>query len=236
MHPKSATKAQKKSTKAIDNNQSDSGPPPSHGNSTGNSSGGTYSTNTTEVKGNDLASVIHPWDCSIFDSTNNVLLMTTAEYPAVLVKLQQTAENRQVAAEMANEARVYAALAANEAVQDAVVPFFGYNTRFGVAMTCLGLEGDDLDDLGVENVSDELKLCAVRAVELISNAGVLHNDLDLRNIVQCRDDPNRAKIVDFGRSVLSSDDALLAAQVQHAKILLGLGSVVNAKQKDIHPE
>ena len=115
-------------------------------------------------------------------------------------------------------------------------PFFGYNTRLGVAMTCLGLEGDDLDDLGVENVSDELKLSAVRAVELLSNAGVLHNDLDLRNIVQCRDDPNRAKIVDFGRSVLSSDDALLAAQVQHAKILLGLGPVVTAKHKDIQPE
>jgi hypothetical protein len=33
--------------------------------------------------------------------------------------------------------------------------------------------------------------------EALSDAGVLHNDIALRNFVRSRDDPNRAKIIDM---------------------------------------
>ena len=89
-------------------------------------------------------------------------------------------------------------------------------------MTCMGREMDDLDDIGLDNASDALKHSAVRAVQLLSNAGVLHNDLELYNIVQSRDDPNQAKIIDFGRAVFTSDQRLLAEQVEQVKILLGV--------------
>ena len=71
-----------------------------------------------------------------------------------------------------------------------------------------------------ENASDALKRSAFRAVSLLSDAGVLHNDLELRNFVQCKDNPDRVKIIDFGRAVFTSDPDLLSEQVEWIKILM----------------
>jgi len=89
-------------------------------------------------------------------------------------------------------------------------------------MACVERELDDFEDLGLANVSVKLRQSAVHAIETLSKAGVLHNDIELRNIVQSRSDPDRAKIIDFGRASLSQDKKRLADQVDHMKHLLGL--------------
>ena len=221
VHPASASKAVRPTKKArLPSNPNI--PTSSHSGSTdsgkGIQSGGGKNASTM---GSNVAATLFPWDCQVNDATGNVLLMTTRKYPSLLVKLQQNQRMRHVADEMANEAEVYVALASNKAVQEAIPEFHGHSTHLGVAMTCLGREMDDLDDIGLENVPEELKQSAVRAVCLLSEAGVLHNDLELRNIVQSRNDPCRAKIVDFGRAVFSSDKQLLTEQVERTKYLLG---------------
>lgn len=92
----------------------------------------------------------------------------------------------------------------------------------GMAMTCVDREMDDFDDIGLETVSDSLKESAVRGVEALSEAGVLHNDIELRNIVQCRKDPTHAKIIDLGRAVFSKDHRRLTEQMERVKFILGL--------------
>lgn len=122
---------------------------------------------------------------------------------------------------MAHEAEIYSALDDNEAVQHVIVAFHGHNTHRGVAFTCVGRELHDLDDIGLENVSNTLKHSAVHAVSLLSDAGVLHNDLELRNFVQSKDDPDRVKIIDFGRADFTADQDLLSEQVERVKFLMG---------------
>ena len=170
----------------------------------------------------NLAAALCPCDCHIFDTTDNILLMTTLKYPSILVKLQHNPQKRHVADEMAHEAEIYAALGDYEAVQEVIATFRGHSTHLGVAMTCIDREMDDLDDIGLENVSEALKQSAIHAVCLLSEIGLLHNDLELRNIVRSRDDPDRAKIIDFGRAVFTSDQQLLADQVERIKSLLGI--------------
>jgi hypothetical protein len=174
------------------------------------------------TKGKNLAASLYPWNCEVYDATDNILLMTTLNYPSLLVKMQQNPQKHHVLEKMTHEAEVYAALRDNKAVQEAVVAFHGHSTHLGVAMTCIEREMDNLDDIGLEYVSDALKRSAVHAVRLLSNAGLLHNDLELCNIVQCKDDPDRAKIIDFGRAVFTSDQHLLAEQVERIKSLLGV--------------
>jgi Ser/Thr protein kinase RdoA (MazF antagonist) len=87
-------------------------------------------------------------------------------------------------------------------------------------MTCIEKELDDFDDIGIENLSEALKRSAIRAVEILSEAGVLHNDIELRNIVQSKTDPECAKIIDFGRALFTSNRKELAKQVEQIKILL----------------
>ena len=91
-------------------------------------------------------------------------------------------------------------------------------------MTCFEKELDDFDDIGLENLSDALKRSAVCAVEVLSKVGVLHNDIELRNIVKSKKDPCRAKIIDFGRASFCYDRQLLAKQVEWIKTLLNTGN------------
>ena len=79
---------------------------------------------------------------------------------------------------------------------------------------------DNFDDIGVENLSKSLKESALQCVITLSQAGVLHNDVALRNFVQSSDNRERAKIIDFGRATFSDDQTALTAQVGHTKILL----------------
>jgi len=69
-------------------------------------------------------------------------------------------------------------------------------------------------------LSGALKRSAVQAVKVLSEAGVLHNDIELRNIVKSRRDPASAKIIDFGQALFSSDSTLLARQVEKINNLL----------------
>ena len=59
-------------------------------------------------------------------------------------------------------------------------------------------------------------------MEVLSEAGILHNDIELRNFVQSKDDPNCAKIIDFGRATFSSDSKKLAKQVEGVRALLNI--------------
>ena len=121
---------------------------------------------------------------------------------------------------MRREAEIYEILSASEELQCAIPAYYGYSDHLGVAMVCLGMEGPDLDDLGIENLSEELKLSALESLRQLNQAGLLHNDLELRNIVQSRQDPNRAKIIDFGRAAFSDDAFLLQQQMKDLKFLL----------------
>mmetsp|Transcript_13926 Transcript_13926/g.16095 ORF Transcript_13926/g.16095 Transcript_13926/m.16095 type:complete len:514 (-) Transcript_13926:343-1884(-) len=174
----------------------------------------------TSAKGRNLALDLYPSDCQVFDATSSILLLTSCKYPFVLLKLQKNPQARHIEEHLSNEASMYAALEGNAAVQEVIPRFYGHSTHLGVAMSCLEKEGDDLEDIGLEQVSAALKLSAVYAVRVLSEAGVLHNDLALRNIVQSKDDPDQAKVIDFGRSVFSSDQKSLADQVEWAKTLL----------------
>lgn len=60
----------------------------------------------------------------------------------------------------------------------------------------------------------------------MSESGVLHSDLALRNFVQSRADPTQAKIIDFGRSKFSDNKERLAKQIESAKALLRIRLVV----------
>jgi hypothetical protein len=209
LHPQSASKAPpKKKNKAGGDSTSKPQPlPPSYG------KGGAVRSNT------NLAASLHPWECNVYDATGLVLLLTTARDPTVIVKLQNNPLKKHVADEMAQEAAMYAALEGNEAVQEVIPRFRGHSTHLGVAMICVEKELDDFDDIGLENLSDSLKQSAVRAIQVLSEAG-LHNDIDLRTIVRSKRDPSRAKIIDFGRALFSADSKLLAKQVERIKILL----------------
>lgn len=171
----------------------------------------------------NLAVALSLWDCILVDVTDTIQLYETLVDPSVLVKLQQNPSMTHVADEMENEAKMYDAIKGKADLVEFLPRFRGYSTHLGVAMTCIERESDDFDDIGRENLSEELKQSAVRGVQALSQAGILHNDLELRNIVRSKDDPNRAKIIDLGRAKFSDDEERLSEQVEDAKALLGIG-------------
>jgi predicted Ser/Thr protein kinase len=170
----------------------------------------------------NTASTIRLWECCLFDSTDTVHLLTTKQNPSVLVKLQRDPHKQHIAHDMAREAEVYMALSGNKTVQPFIPRFFGHSTHLGVALTCIEKELDDFDDIGLENLSETVKQSAICSVLALSSVGVLHNDIALRNFVVSKEDPTRAKIIDFGRASISNDSKRLAEQVEHVKALLGV--------------
>lgn len=176
----------------------------------------------------NVAADLYPWSCDYFDSTDNVQLLTLKKHPYILAKMQRHERQTHVASEMEHEAKMYRALAGNNNVQEVIPRFYGYSTHLGVAVICVEKELDDFDDIGLENLSGTLKLSAIKCVEVISEAGVLHNDLALRNFVQNKDSPRCARIIDFGRSSFTEDRGRLRAQIQDARFLLGLNSMVGS--------
>ena len=218
LHPQSATKApqKKKSGKDFSNPKSPALPPSYNKRKLG--SDGTMG--GQGAGGKNLAESLHPSDCDVYDHTDHVLLLIPKGHPNILVKLQIDPRKKHVAEDMANEAAVYKALEGNPALKEVILRFHGYSDHLGVAMTCVDKELDDFEDIGLENLSLALKHSAVRAIELLSEAGVLHNDIELRNFVQSKRDPTLAKIIDFGRASFSSDPKLLLQQVEWTKTLL----------------
>lgn len=51
-------------------------------------------------------------------------------------------------------------------------------------MTCIKREIDDLDDVGLENLSDVIKELAMRAAETLTKVGILHIGIELRTHCQ----------------------------------------------------
>lgn len=218
LHPQSATKDPRtnKSKKAKLNPKSPTFPPlySERKDGSGGAMGG------PEAGETNLAASLHPFDCDVFDHTDSLLLLVTKTDPNIIVKLQIDPKMKHVADDMANEAEIYKALEGKPAVKEVIPRFHGHSNHLGVAMTCIERELDDFEDIGLENLSVVLKHSAVRAVEVLSEAGVLHNDIELRNIVQSKRDPNCAKIIDFGRASFSCDRKLLSEQVAWTKTLL----------------
>lgn len=175
-----------------------------------------------------MALSLEQWDWVVYMYTDNVQLLTTKKDPTIIAKMQHNPKKQYVADEMANEVAILKALEDNSAVQKVIPRFYGHHRRWGVSLSVFGKELDDLDDIGLENLSDKLKHSAVQAVEVLSKAGILHNDIELRNFVQSKEDPNCAKIIDFGRATFSSDSRRLAKQVDRARTLFNIdGSSLN---------
>ena len=223
IHPKSASKAppKKKSKQGGGDEMKKEPPRPPNDVGDGKSDEGrrhSDGASTSELR--NLAAEIYPWDCDLFDATDNVQLLTTKKDPNILVKMQRDPRNSHVAADMLHEAKMYAILERLPGVREVIPRFYGFSNHLGVSMICTERELDDFEDIGLENLSESAKQSAVRAVEVLSEAGVLHKDIALRNIVLSKDDQNRAKIIDFGRALLSSERGLLADQVKTVQRLL----------------
>ena len=189
------------------------------------SNSGKHSSRSGEARFTDadpegFASLVCMWDCKLIDFTTNTKILLKKSDPSVLVKIPHRPRAEDVVKEMEQEAVVYQKLAGNTEVQHAIPKFYGFSTHLGVPMLCISREGPDFEDIGVENLSDELKASAVQCVRRLGLAGVLHQDLALRNIVQSSEDPQQAKIIDFGRAEFTRDRRLLEEQVSHVATLL----------------
>ena len=171
-------------------------------------------------EGTNMATSLPQWEWDVFDYTDRVLLLTTKKDPTIIAKMQCNPREHHVGSEMANEAAILEALKDNSVAKEVIPRFYGHSRRWGVSVSYFGKELDDFDDIGPNNLSDELKFSAVRAVEVLSEAGILHNDIELRNFVQSKEGPNCAKIIDFGRATFSSDSKRLAKQVDRVRALL----------------
>eukprot|EP00977_Amphora_coffeiformis_P017981 scaffold6064_cov173-Amphora_coffeaeformis.AAC.10 len=223
VHPSYASKAppKKKNRRNNDDDESDGNQslhPGGIGKPVG--SGGARKEVGSVAGGTNLAASLQPWDCDVYDCTDHVLLLTTTKEPSVIVKLQSNPQMKHVADEMANEAAMYEAMEGNHTTREVIPRFHGHSRHLGVAMTCIEKELDDFYDIGLENLSDALKRSAVRAVQVLSDAGILHNDIELRNIVQSKKDRDCAQIIDLGRASFSSDSKRLKEQVEWVKKLL----------------
>lgn len=191
------------------------------GSNTGGGRGGKDASNAKN-KSADLAASVCLWDCTLVDVTDTVQLLSTRKDPTILIKLQRNPRVQHVADEMQREASIYKALSKKEDMKDVVPSFHGYSTHLGVSLLCVGMEGSDFEDIGLANLSQELKVSAVESLQQLSAAGLLHNDIALRNIVQSKDDPQCAKIIDFGHAAFSNDKVLLQEQVEFLERILGL--------------
>lgn len=187
------------------------------GSSVGSSNTKSRLTTTLRSDPDGFASGIFMWDCKILDFNENVKLLSNRKYPSVLIKIPHKPEAKHVIEEIENEAAIYCKLSENPNVNNAIAKFYGFSTHLGIPLLCISKEGPDFEDIGVENLSRELKESAVDSLCILSEAGLLHNDLDLRNIVQSKDNPKQAKIVDFGRAVFTEDQQLLKRQVEALK-------------------
>jgi hypothetical protein len=102
-------------------------------------------------------------DCDIEGHNVNVQLLSNKRYPWLLIKLQRDPQRVHLAEEMEHEAFIHRKLSSLRAAQGAVPSFHGFSNHIDVTMLCLGREGMDFDDIGIENVSLQLKLSAIES-------------------------------------------------------------------------
>ena len=234
LHPASATKVEDSKPSASHSSQSNESsqtqPPTTTfaDGQAGGHSGGSIpakerSTNNLPAHGDpeDFASNVFMWICEVVGGSDNVKFLSSKNDPSVMIKMQGDPTKKLVAKEMENEAAVYKVLSRNRDARLVIPLFRGFSNHLGVTLLCTGREGLDFEDIGVENLCQELKLSAVESLQLLSQAGVVHHDLELRNIVQSAENPERAKIIDFGRAEFSEDQVRLQEQVEALKSMLG---------------
>lgn len=160
-------------------------------------------------------------ECQLIMDLDNCKIMLTKCGRGIVKMVPAKRKLAQQALAMRHEAHVYQELQ-NTVCARFIPTFYGFDESLGVPILCVGAEDDDFEDIGLENLPLKLRLSAMEGIRALSACGWCHGDLELRNIVRARDDPTRAKIIDFGKSHWTKDKTLLAAQVSDAAFLLGM--------------
>ena len=91
-----------------------------------------------------------------------------------------------VATELEREAKMHVEPQKDNTIAQVVPRFYGFSRHWGVPILCLEQEGDDFDDLGLYTSSLPTRESALSDVREVCGAGILHNDLALRNFVVSR--------------------------------------------------
>eukprot|EP00541_Cyclophora_tenuis_P018681 CAMPEP_0116552246 /NCGR_PEP_ID=MMETSP0397-20121206/6384_1 /TAXON_ID=216820 /ORGANISM="Cyclophora tenuis, Strain ECT3854" /LENGTH=137 /DNA_ID=CAMNT_0004077183 /DNA_START=68 /DNA_END=481 /DNA_ORIENTATION=+ len=137
--------------------------------------------------------------------------------------MQRDASAEHVAKQMKHEALLYKKLAGNPATEEAVARYYGYSENLGVSVLCLSKEGPTFEEIGLDNLSDELKASALDCLRQLGMAGILHNDVTSPNsFAQSKSDPNKAKIVKLRKATFCQDRDLLNEEVERLAYILGL--------------
>jgi tRNA A-37 threonylcarbamoyl transferase component Bud32 len=171
------------------------------------------------------ASHIQLSECILLNTTAFVKILVT-KCGRGIVKMVRDPRMLDQVAELRHEALIYGMLQSS-ACAGVVPDFYGSSEHFGVPLLCMAAEGDDFEDVGLENLSPRLKLSAVAALQRISGCGVLHGDVALRNIVRSRQCQDHAMFIDFGRAQITTDTVLLDAQVGALENMLRIGRGVS---------
>jgi serine/threonine-protein kinase len=161
----------------------------------------------------------------------------------VAVKLldPSIATNEQVLARFLREAQAAAALRSPHVVQ-----IFDYGVEEGTAFIAMEmLHGQSLSDriaaIGKLSPDDTFRFLqqVLRAIAKAHEAGIVHRDLKPDNIFICQDDPEFAKVLDFGvAKVKSGDLAGSAGSRTQTGMMIGTPYYMSPEQtqaKDIDP-
>jgi tRNA A-37 threonylcarbamoyl transferase component Bud32 len=184
----------------------------------GKSDAATYQGRT--VMTNPDGSVLSLRDCNLVMSREFCKILITKD-SSRFVKMVKHPRMVHHVKELRNEAAMYAYLKTTPCA--AFIPsFHGLDESSGVPMMCTGAEDLDFEEIGQENLPLKLTRSALRAVTSLREQGVYHGDLALRNIVRSRQNPHRAKLIDFGRSSVTNDPMLLDEQIERARSILHL--------------
>jgi serine/threonine-protein kinase len=134
---------------------------------------------------------------------------------------ESIASNPEALARFEREARASAALRSPNVVQ-----VFDYGVDDGVAFIAMELlQGESLADrirrLGRLSPADTLWIFTdvLRAIGKAHAAGIVHRDLKPDNIFICGDDPEFAKVLDFGVAKLTGTEAHGASQTQTGMVI-----------------
>jgi predicted Ser/Thr protein kinase len=165
------------------------------------------------------ASDVELWHCNLLDALTGVKILST-RCGSRFVKMVRERRMTRAVAEMEREAATYEFVQEQDPNSDAVPAFFGMSDHPGVPLILLSMEGPSFEEIRLENLSNELKKSAVESLRCLATMGILHGDIALRNVVQGKSNQHKAKIVDFGRSSICSDQTLLRGQVDALEYLL----------------
>jgi serine/threonine-protein kinase len=134
---------------------------------------------------------------------------------------ESIAENPDAMARFIREAQASAALRSANVVQ-----VFDYGLDEGVAFIAMELlEGESLAEriqrLGRLSVDDTMRFMGevLRAMSKAHAAGIVHRDLKPDNIFICRDEPEFAKILDFGVAKLTGSSAIGGSHTQTGVVI-----------------